>query len=40
MICPICGCTLTFRYFPKGAWICPVCGTEQDSDDVRDDHDE
>ena len=39
MICPICGCTLIFRYFPKGAWICPVCGTEQDSDDIGDDAD-
>ena len=34
MICPICGCTLIFKFFPKGRWYCPCCEHEQDSDDV------
>ena len=33
MICPICGCTLTFKFFPRGTYTCPQCGHEQDTDD-------
>ena len=35
MICPICGTSLTLRFFPMRKWICPACGHENDPDDVE-----
>lgn len=33
MICPICGCTLTLKFFPRGHYYCPNCEHEEDTDD-------
>lgn len=25
---------MEYRFFPAGAWVCPACGYENDTDDI------
>lgn len=40
MICDTCGTTLEFRFFPRGRYVCPVCGEKDTDDEPPHEHDE